>query len=397
MGKGRDIKIVIVFFLIPIILAAVYKNDNVLKNGIIERNAPLEDGEEVELVVNAQGLPEDYVYELYVEAAKYTENEAKQFFLQAIEEIEQDFEKITDTVPAKAYYVGEAVEASWSFSPSGYMDAEYHINQKEIPKEGILINAVVDLSCGDYEQLYAFAFTIEKAKLTEEEQVIISLDGWFAEQMQKEGSTEISLPNEINGISLDWSLKENHMFLKVAGLEIIILVLLYFREKEKQKEAETMHMKSIEQDYPQIVGSLSVLLGAGMTVKQAWNIMADQYMRKKEHTKTDERPAFEEMVLVNRKIQEGESEKEAFLQMTEKIPLMCYHKLIRMLLSHQEKGTKGLCEMLDKEAEDAYEQRILRVRKSAEEASTKMLIPMIMMLFIVMAIVLIPAFMNFSI
>ena len=174
-------------------------------------------------------------------------------------------------------------------------------------------------------------------------------------------------------------------------------MLLCLRQQEQKKEKEQLRQSSMEQDYPEIIGSLSVLMGAGMTLKQAWNLIATQYIRKKETDGYGKKPAYEEVLLVNRKIQEGESEKDAFLEMIERIPLMCYHRLIRLLLTNREKGTKGLCEMLDKEAQEAYEQRILKIRKLGEEASAKLLMPMMLMLLLVMAIVLLPAFINFSI
>ena len=304
---------------------------------------------------------------------------------------------ISTKIPAREYYVSEQVEAEWSFSPRSVVHTDYSINQEEISEEGVILNVIATLRCGTYEELYMFPILIEKKVFTQEEQILMSLEEWFDKEMQKEGVFEVLLPKELNGVSMSWSEKENHVLWKALCFEIVIFLLLYFREKEQEKETRKLYLQRMEHEYPEIVGSLSVLLGAGMTVKQAWGVMAKQYMRKIEADGEKQKGAWEEIVLLNRKVQEGESEKEALLQMMERIPLMCYHRLIRLLLTNREKGAKGLCELLDKEAETAYEQQVLSMRKLGEEASTKLLMPMMIMLFLVMAIVLLPAFINFSI
>ena len=58
------------------------------------------------------------------------------------------------------------------------------------------------------------------------------------------------------------------------------------------------------------------------------------------------------------------------------------------------KGTKGLAEILENEVNDAYEDRKALARKKGEEAGTKLLLPMGIMLVISMAIIIIPAFLS---
>lgn len=58
---------------------------------------------------------------------------------------------------------------------------------------------------------------------------------------------------------------------------------------------------------------------------------------------------------------------------------------------------KGVCEMLEKESEDAFDERRLLALKLGEEAGTKMLMPMMIMMAIVIAIVIAPAIIDFKI
>ena len=396
MKKADNRKRIFVFFLIFVIAIILERTDGTIENGVIQRNDSMKGEKEVELILNADGLPNDYVYKVNVQEVLYTKKEVESFFEETKKEIDKDFENVSEIIPAKESYSLERVEVEWSFSHREYIQADYRVRQEEL-QEDTVVNAIATLRCGVYEELYTFPFVISKKALTKEEQLTTSLDMWFAEEMKKEGISEITLPRELNGVSLQWSQKSSNLCWKVLCFEIVVFLLLYLREKEQKKEEERLRLKSFEQDYAELVGSLSVLMGAGMSLKQAWNVIATQYIRKKETDDYPQKETLEEVVLVNRKMQEGESERGAFLQMMERIPLMCYHRLIHMLLTNRDKGTKGLCEILDKEAQTAYEQKILNVRKIGEEASAKLLVPMMLMLVIVMAIVLLPAFINFSI
>ena len=60
-------------------------------------------------------------------------------------------------------------------------------------------------------------------------------------------------------------------------------------------------------------------------------------------------------------------------------------------------GSKGICVRLEEESRAAFEQRIIQAKKSGEEASTKMLGPLMLQMLIVMGIVMFPALIGFQI
>ena len=61
------------------------------------------------------------------------------------------------------------------------------------------------------------------------------------------------------------------------------------------------------------------------------------------------------------------------------------------------KGMKGLTQMLKLESIQAFEERKARAKKLGEEAGTKLLFPMFLMLAVVLIIVIVPAFMSLQI
>ena len=62
-----------------------------------------------------------------------------------------------------------------------------------------------------------------------------------------------------------------------------------------------------------------------------------------------------------------------------------------------EKGTRGITELLSLEAVHAFEDRKARAKRKGEETGTKLLVPMIMMLAVVLVIVIVPAFWSMGI
>ena len=61
------------------------------------------------------------------------------------------------------------------------------------------------------------------------------------------------------------------------------------------------------------------------------------------------------------------------------------------------KGTKGMTQILKQESLQAFEERKARARRLGEEAGTKLLLPMFLMLAVVLVIVIVPAFLSVQI
>ena len=59
------------------------------------------------------------------------------------------------------------------------------------------------------------------------------------------------------------------------------------------------------------------------------------------------------------------------------------------------RGSQNLLDLLEREAASASEERKRQARIRGEEASTKLLLPMILQLMVVLVILIVPAFLNF--
>ena len=129
-----------------------------------------------------------------------------------------------------------------------------------------------------------------------------------------------------------------------------------------------------------------------MTVKRSFIKIAREYEKRK--SEDHFRYAYEEMLVTCREMESGITESESYERFGKRCNETQYVRLGALLSQNLRKGTKGLSEMLRIEAIQAFEERKARAKILGEQAGTKLLIPMFIMLAIVLVIVTVPAFLS---
>ena len=181
---------------------------------------------------------------------------------------------------------------------------------------------------------------------------------------------------------------------------IIVLVILgflvwYYKKYVVKRNKEKARELQMQTDYSEIVSKLSLLMGAGMSGITAFNKIASDYKFSKKNKNGDVRFAYEEIVLATNRIASGISESEAYAIFGRSCRIHCYVKLGSLLTQNVKKGGEGFIEILKNEATEAFIERKALARKAGEEAGTKLLLPMGLMLCVVMVVIIVPAFMSF--
>ena len=90
-------------------------------------------------------------------------------------------------------------------------------------------------------------------------------------------------------------------------------------------------------------------------------------------------------------------EQKAYEHFGERCGGAMYRKFANILTQNLKKGSQGVVALLEQEAENAFEERKRAAKRYGEEAGTKLLFPMMIMLGIVMVILIIPAVFAFQI
>ncbi len=91
----------------------------------------------------------------------------------------------------------------------------------------------------------------------------------------------------------------------------------------------------------------------------------------------------------------GVPEAAAYERFGRRCGLPRYMKLGTLLSQNLKKGSKGLAGALEKESAVSLEERSAMARKLGEQAGTRLVFPMIIMLGIVLALMMLPAFLSF--
>lgn len=200
------------------------------------------------------------------------------------------------------------------------------------------------------------------------------------------------LPAEINGKSLEWEIPADHTGTLLAALGVFAAIVVIMRKEREKQEQDAKRAEQLLMDYPGLVMKFTLLVQAGMTVRKAFQKMAVDYRRK---MMTNTRFAYEEILITCNEMESGVSEIEAYRRFGERCGQIKYKTFATMLIQNLQKGSKRMSDMLEKESMEAWDERKRKARVLGETAATKLLVPMVMMMIVVMAIIMIPAFLAF--
>lgn len=200
------------------------------------------------------------------------------------------------------------------------------------------------------------------------------------------------LPDKLNRKKVKWESPADTSGMLLTGLFLIAaMAILVMKGREEQVQLQKRY-EELLMDYPGLIMKFTLLVQAGMTVRKAFQKISLDYGRKR---KRNPRPAYEEIRIVCYEMESGVSESEAYRRFGERCGQAKYKTFATLLIQNLQKGSRQMADMLERESTEAWEERKRKARVLGEAAATKLLVPMIMMLIVVMAIVMIPAFMSF--
>lgn len=181
---------------------------------------------------------------------------------------------------------------------------------------------------------------------------------------------------------------ESIMYILIITIAVIIGVpyMMVSRLNNKLKRRN----KQLVLDYPEMVNRFILLLGSGINMRGAWDRMCSDYLiKKKQNGKV--RYIYEEMIQTGNDMARGIPEAEAYERFGRRLQLLPYMKLSAMLSQNLKKGNKRLIEQLRLTSIDALVQRRETMKQLGEEASSKLLLPMMLQFMLILIIVMVPA------
>lgn len=258
----------------------------------------------------------------------------------------------------------------------------------EVPEGGKTVMLRAGLMSGSAVTWVEVPVTVFPAKETSGE-AFASLLGDLAEKDLETG--QVVLPESFGGRTLYYRSADGGGNGGLIFLGIAAALCLFLKEKSDEKEAKKKWEDRMLLDYPELLSNFVVLTGAGYPVRQAWK---KQVVDAESKNTVSFHPVYREMRTALNQMETGMPEIRAYGEFGRRIGLGCYIKFASLLGSGVSTGGKDLRRLLEGEMETAFRQRKELALRKGEEASTKLLIPMFLMLGVVMVMVVAPAFLS---
>ena len=290
----------------------------------------------------------------------------------------------------------EGVLVQWMTDRPDVLNSGGKIAENFAEEEGILVQVRAVLSCQQEEAVYTRDVMVYPLRKTDGEafrrKAGHELEKADQETRQEEG---FSVPEQIDGETVTFRKRAGKEFWLLALLLFLAGILLYICRDERITGETEKRRTQLLADYPGLVSKLTVLMRAGLTVQSAFGRIAMDYRRRKEQEGIC-RYAYEELTLAYYEMVNGISEGKACEHYGKRCGLLPYMRLGGLLAQNSRKGNHKLLESLGQESQEAFEEQKRRARKTGEEAGTKMLLPMVLMLLVTIVIILYPAFAAFQ-
>lgn len=205
------------------------------------------------------------------------------------------------------------------------------------------------------------------------------------------GENMLSLPTEIDGQRIYYSEHEDRSYLLLPLLGVIAAMAIYMRQGQARRTEKKQREALLMLDYSELVSKLMVYIGAGLTVRNALETISQHFDALIARGIKEDRPLYQELRTMVIQFRRNMPESDIYLSFGRRVNLKPYTKLVSLIEQNRMNGARNLRAMLELEMEDAFEQRKTTARRLGEEAGTKLLLPLFIMLGIVMIIVIVPA------
>lgn len=166
---------------------------------------------------------------------------------------------------------------------------------------------------------------------------------------------------------------------------VVIAFLVFYTDHDMAAKVEERH-EELLLDFPHMLSQLALLVNAGMTLRQA--------MERSSAGK--EGRLYQEIQITLKEINNGISEYEALRDLSERCNLLEIKRFTTAVLQNLQKGSGHLAAALKEMSGQVWLERSNHVRQMGAAASSKLMIPIMIIFIGVLLMVLVPVFSSVS-
>ncbi len=392
-GKKQDLWILGLGTGISLLLGVrAYKEREISAEQGLHRQETGEGAYEQELIASVDSYGKTRI-SVTVEERILSEEEADQLLQTGAEYLDNlilgDNESLSH-VTKNLNFVGEIpeipVEVMWNAESFNYLSRDGSRKEGVQILEPTNISLSAILYCQEYSKDYRVRVTLMPIEA--------GLEAEFAEYIREQTGKEgefLHLPVEYDGSPVLWQKPMDYSFLYFFLLMILAVIFLKIGKKRDLQKERNLRKEEMERDYAQVVSKFTMLLSAGLSIRNAWERIVLLYQK----VPMQKIAVYEEMALSFREMQKGISEIKVYETFGERVGEVHYKKLMALFISDRKRGNLHLMDAMNQEMLSAWEEQKRKTRQQGEVIGTKLLLPMMGMLAVVFIMILIPAFLSF--
>ena len=285
---------------------------------VLERS-PHGEGETVYQVAVEGLLPQETEISVAVGERAYTDEEAEEIFDRIWGEMPSrilgenpSLDQVRTDLNLISRRDDYGVTVDWS-GGGEWIDSLGRMYGEQASQEGEEVWLQAELSDGSRQSVYELPVTVYPPARTEEERTVERFLAEIREEDQSQGGENFTLPEQFEGRELSYRDPEGRPLWALPALGILAAVFYETEEKEQRKRAREKRERELMRDYPEVVSRLTVFLGAGLTVRGAWEKVVRGYEKSlaeggRKHAAYEEmREALDRM---EKKVPEGKAYQE---------------------------------------------------------------------------------------
>ncbi|MCR4677308.1 MAG: type II secretion system F family protein [Lachnospiraceae bacterium] len=160
---------------------------------------------------------------------------------------------------------------------------------------------------------------------------------------------------------------------------IVAFVMFYYADT-KITDITKKREEKITDEFCNMISKMALLINAGMITKEAWDKIAD----------SSEGILYEEMRRASQEIANGVAEVDAYIGFGDRCDVAIVKKFVSMLVQNLSKGNKELVDFLKSESALSWEEKKHLVKRKGEAASSKLMIPLTLIMIGIFVMILVP-------
>lgn len=393
MTKKEKYLVFVIVVIIGIIFFVLLRKENNLPQEVqFERPDTGSTTERIRLAVD--GIEE--IYEISIYATEKSKQEIENEFALTLDYIDemirgenQDLDNVTNALVFPTKLEQTNAKIRWSSTQEHIVTKEGVVYREKIDTPTV-IEVYAEISIGEEKQEVCYEITLLPYEEESIQRKMSDVKEWLLileEQTRTE--TNLEFPSEIGGVKILRDTETNTIYIWLVLIPITGALLVFGKKKEKEKEEKLREQKLLA-EYPNLVTKLTMYIGAGMSIRNAWERIAKEY----DGLRKEDNELAESICFSVGELRVGKGENIVLEAFGEKIGLRPYKRMVSILVGQSRTGGGELKEALKQEVQEAWEVHKEQVHYLGEEAETKLIFPMIGMMVIVFCIVLIPAFLS---